>query len=435
MDTFRAIATFRGRVPAVSIAHDELPTADHDARELAGEVSGQDVAFARHDPCAGLRHNPARTYGEKATGRAARELQRQRIMRLHLRGTVSAVLVVATLAACGGATGSGGSSGRGTSSGTEGECALLYQALSGAQCGGLMRPTTEDARVQKRFEQACQNAVALPGSGLTAQVLSDCISAAQSPWCDIDTSTVLGCSAPGSLPGGSPCSASVQCQSGTCLAGVFPIGSSGTPPCGTCTPVIANGQPCGRGETCGPGSACTYPLTCVAIASGTEGAHCDANAALCNPGLYCNASGMCTPFGSQGEPCVTNTTDTNTVCAPSLRCVPGSQDRTSGTCRSRSAAGGPCQQDDDCAAGFSCDANSTCIPWVWVGPGQPCDAAPAVCLVGGCTTAGPTGTPTTCPTVIPDGQACDPSDRSSTCDVLSSCVNGRCTLANSFACQ
>jgi hypothetical protein len=96
--------------------------------------------------------------------------------------------------------------------------------------------------------------------------------------------------------------------------------------------------------------------------------------------------------------------------------------------------------DFDCAVPLGCN-NMTCGPVTWVDGGQPCGGA-ARCLVGVCPSAGTSPSGQVCPLVIADGQACDPTDSTTTCDAYARCVSssdagggGTCVLSDTTACM
>jgi hypothetical protein len=133
-----------------------------------------------------------------------------------------------------------------------------------------------------------------------------------------------------------------------------------------------------------------------------EGATCDATTDACDIGTSC-FQGVCRAKGQMGAACV-QWSD----CAPPTVC------RANGICGNVLFKGQPCTSSLDCTTDEGCDVTtSVCAP---VQFGQP----------------GATGT---CPTVIPDGSACDPSSPSAVCEVYSYCFGGICKIPNAADCH
>jgi len=298
-----------------------------------------------------------------------------------------------------------------------------------AQCGGYPTPpASEAARELARFVEACQNALALPGNNVTSADLEACAGAYSSASCAI-TKPAACQLPPGSQPVGAACNESAQCQSNMCsMSGSGSAAGSG---CGTCGAAIAAGQRCGgtvKGE-CAQGSVCNLtgtPPTCEALIYGDAGATCDGLAAQCQPGLYCDAKMKCAAALPSGAAC-TGTYE----CTPPLTCT-GTAPKLA--CRNPGNAGVACARDADCAPGLGCSDGKTCGTVTWASGGQACGNL-ARCLVGFCP-FDPTGKQAgKCPTVIADGQPCDPKNLAEMCDVAASCVGGTCTLGDSVVCM
>jgi hypothetical protein len=312
--------------------------------------------------------------------------------------------------------------GESTSGSVTSACDAYVQTLSGLSCGGPTPPASEVARVVALYEQVCENALALPGNGLTASVLDGCTSALQAAGCYGNAESTAGaCEVSGSLPGGSACNSGSQCQSGSCQTG-----SDTATLCGTCAASIAVGQSCVGGGVCAVGTECEtssdgITATCQTLTYGAAGAACG-GAANCNPGLYCDATKKCAARLAEGAPCAASE-----ACEPPLVC--GFQ---TAICQPLSPVGTACDSDEDCASGLGCGSNATCAPVTYAGSGQTCGNL-LLCLVGDCL---PTGV---CPTVIPNGQPCNVDaavqSPSTTCDTLSVCNNGTCVLEDSVVCK
>ena len=320
--------------------------------------------------------------------------------------------------------GCGSSGGSGSGSG----CDAYFQAVVLSGCnGGPVPPQSEISRIQSLFETVCANEEALPGSGVTDSALSACASAVQAAGCGADADELTACQFTGTLAAGAACSDEDECESGSCSMSIVMPGTE--PACGKCTKAAAIGQPCGMtGVSCVPGSACDASGlmggTCKAITYGVAGDACDTTPSQqCGPGLFCRVTlvngteaGKCTALGGMGVSC-----ESSSQCQSPLGCPEGK-------CAPRSAAGGPCLSDSDCA-GLACDgATNKCASVTWVSAGGACGPL-ELCLVGECPTQGK------CPTVLKDGQACVETSMTAVCDTLSTCVNGKCELAGSTVCH
>ena len=320
-----------------------------------------------------------------------------------------------------------------TDSAAQAACDALLAAGLEEGCGGPTLPAAEVTRLRGRFQQVCENALALPGSGITPTGLRACASAISASLCLGATDAVgtlrsgnpafAACSFRGSLLGGAPCNEDFQCASGACLGGgrVNTPGGPAPPTCGTCVAAAAVGQPCAAapcmaGAQCASGASGT--LECLTVAYGDLGVSCDNDRAFCNPGLFCDGTCMALPVHVD-DPCVDST-----GCAPPLIC--GGTQRA---CQQPGPSGAPCSEDQDCSAGLGCVISGGgsgvsvvghCEAVTWVMPGQPC-ADPVRCLVGSCNSDGPQPRPQSprnaCPAVVPDGQLCG----GVVCDTYSEC--------------
>jgi hypothetical protein len=322
-----------------------------------------------------------------------------------------------------------------------------YFTAQYSRCGGPILPTSETTRILARFEQVCQNQIALPGSGMTPTTVEACAAALDASSCELPYGPPAVCNFHGSLPGGAPCNEGLQCQSGLCGGtALFGAGGQLGPwTCGTCEPFAAIGKACSPGG-CSADAICLAKgktSVCVAITQGDVGATCDALAAQCKTGLYCSAqTGRCAKPAGAGEPCGEGSDPGG--CAAPLGCA-----GTPETCRSGSV-GAQCISDPDCASGLGCGPSGTCNPVSWVAAGQVCDGYNTRCLVGVCQNCGPMAENCeiyslgTCPTVAPDGQPCGLTP--STCDTVAECFSptgpagesgaaGICTLLDSNVCR
>jgi hypothetical protein len=346
-------------------------------------------------------------------------------------GFVVSTAAFALVAACGSGT-SGGSSST--------ACSDYYSALIAAETKCLespLPPASEISREEVRVEQVCQNELALPGNSVTGSNLEACVSAVASATCR-QNQTPSACQLPpGTKPAGAACNESTQCQSYSCSMGASGTSSTG---CGTCAAAIADGDPCGGtilGQ-CGQNSACDISLTsgtgtCKAFTYGNAGDTCDGFAAQCSQGLYCDTTKkQCAATLGAGATC----TGTE-ACTWPLICT----GTMSLKCESPASAGEACSGDSDCASGLGCSnavppsTTGACGAVTWVSGGQTCGSL-VRCLVGTCPFDTMTGkTAGTCPKVLNDGQACDPTDTTETCDVGASCIGGKCVLEDSVVCK
>lgn len=302
--------------------------------------------------------------------------------------------------ACGGGAGGGGSSSTGTTSATGGHggtggaapgsleedyCRPLAAFLCGraVSCGcGAMLPggQLDGAACTDAYTAKCLAAYAPIEAAIAAGSAS--ILAAEAHACvAMLESTTPGCEGPrgavaqGLCPAwfssaaalGEPCDlpfcagGSGTCAGGSCVARTAEGGSCASTPCargllcdsGTCrAPALA-------GAACQDDAFCAPPLRCVAgscRALALAGQACAADEA-CALGLVCAGSVCATRPGTtcgDHEPC-----GHLASCAAPRRCVP------------RGLPGAPCQGDDGCADGLTCDtAAGTCA--VAPGSGEPC---------------------------------------------------------------
>jgi hypothetical protein len=335
--------------------------------------------------------------------------------------TIAAVAACALglIVACSGKTAGGGGGGPSSA------CDDYYQAVISSTCSGnLVPPASEVTRVQARFDTVCEQALALPGSSVTASALEACVSAVKASCAVLDDEYGACSFGPGTLAAGSSCVSDGQCQAGDCSAGTeSPDG--GAPACGMCAAIVGLGQSCTGGASCGPSAACISGTTqgvetCVAVAHVGAGGACDTQPTQCNAGLVCSTTGTCETPGGSGAAC-----GSDQECAPPLVCPSANGPST---CQPAGGIGGSCVSAYECTSGLDCDFTThQCTAVTWAGASQPCGTG-IRCLVGNCTLAG-TATTGTCPAIIPEGQPCNASDPStSTCDTFANCTGGICVL-------
>ena len=343
-----------------------------------------------------------------------------------------------------------------------------YFSAQYLRCGGPRLPDEEIARIRGRFELFCQNEIALPGSGLSAETVDACAATLDVSPCELPEGPPLACQFRGSLPSGAACTDDIQCASGSCDDGVLatPEGPTGPPKCGTCRGgAVTVGQVCAHDNFsagCPTGSICltadtsaalpTY--TCTAVVEGDVGAVCDDIAASCKPGLYC-AGGRCAQLAGAGAPCGEGvlTHSEPGGCAAPLGCEGVGAEAT---CTS-GAVGASCLNDFDCSVGLGCvpvgacatggqtarigcSQSGQCVAISWAESGQPCTLATR-CRIGSCVFGGGFAPEAqnmdgslaagVCPMLVPDGQPC----RTGTCDTFSACFAGKCGLVDSVVCK
>jgi hypothetical protein len=299
-------------------------------------------------------------------------------------------------------------------------CGHYYDVFYG---GGVCRldplPAAESRRQRARFVRACQNQFALPGSTVTPADVSACADASI-----CGERTPAACLSIGTLAAGAACNSSSQCSSASCS-----VPAAG---CGTCSVSTPDGKSCAHGSAggpggCGPHSLCDTTMpnwTCIPAPSLDVGAPCPLPDE-CKPGLYCHIVppgpvGTCARASAAGDSC-----SMGAECAYPLFC------NTNLKCQSPEPAGSTCAYDADCVRGLACDSyGMTCKPVAWVGAGQACtNSVLKRCLVGNCDILSGA-----CPTVMADGQRCDTTDSSTTCDAFAVCFNGTCTLKDGAVC-
>jgi hypothetical protein len=275
-----------------------------------GSVLADELSAAAPSPavtgvsgCGTIRHARSR---EKATGRAARKLLRLRIMRLHLRDKVSAVLVVATLAACGGVTtseprgGEGGSSSSsgGSSSGSGGGSSTGGSG-SGSSSGAGARPVP----AQHRPSDAQCSAPALPG---------DCSGPGPVPGgCTSDSSCAAGTNGRCLHPGGGP-AADCFCTYDTC---VHDTDCPGGQIC-AChgSPYTRSGNTCVKGNCrvdadCGASGYCSPSALAASCGENLAAYYCHTAGDLCVDDSDCPAAS-----GGEIAACVYSTRDSRWEC-------------------------------------------------------------------------------------------------------------------------
>jgi hypothetical protein len=283
-----------------------------------------------------------------------------------------------------------------------------------ARCGGMSIPASVLAPFKARFHTFCVQQMAYPGFAGTWQ---ECASAMASAPCRGSSPNVaIACAFVGSLANGAPCNGGSQCQSGECSKGTLADG--GTSSCGLCAPSIARGQACKPGDSCIPGTECLQGI-CTAYGSSDIGGPC-LSANDCKATLECQSQ-KCVALQPAGGPCTGDY-----LCQQGLRC---SQQK----CTVPIAVGGDCSVAPDvCPNSTLCDTKTKkCTLVAFAQKGQTCGnlSPPTLCASTlDCPITDLQTMTGTCPTVLADGQPCDPKDKTTSCDLFASCRLGVCTF-------
>jgi hypothetical protein len=244
---------------------------------------------------------------------------------------------------------------------------------------------TVDACVQA-FTPKCDAELSALGTGATSAALASCGGALSQLGCAMSPTTWPSqCFVAGSLPNGSNCQFSSQCQSTYCN----PTSAF----CGTCADRVAAGGNCLpyedlRSVGCGPGLLCTHSDTCEPPLA--AGAPCQQGGRQCDPPLACLQMGS------------------NFVCAQPL-----------------AIGGSPCDAYfDTCAGNAWCDVSSrTCTAATGLSIGTACDTLGDPCGAGEYCKPTDGGTMGVCAADLPVGSPCGGVD---VCVPPAACVNGVC---------
>jgi hypothetical protein len=299
-------------------------------------------------------------------------------------------------------------------------CHQIYASVSGyfQTCGTIGSDLSDEGR----FDQSCLFDLNAPGAGATK--LEQCAGSFDSAKATCGAVDESACAQPtGSLASGSPCGEGMQCQSGFCKTA-----NPYAPGCGVCADRIPVGQKCTVADLCVDGSWCVWGSnnsgTCTTVTKGDVGAPCSGGASTCKDGLTCDfATNTCVAPQAEGGSCTTRPD-----CHAPLACI-------SGKCAQAKTAGQACLADQ-CAPGLGCDLQSqTCKARVAVDPGKACDNEVNYCRLGFCQSSSGSGTTGTCSPIIADGQPCDITSTSATCDSNAQCVNGKCVIFDPSTCK
>jgi hypothetical protein len=282
--------------------------------------------------------------------------------------------------------------------------------------------------------------------------MSNCASTMQSlaATCGDSDSTVCETSG-GSLASGTACGNALQCASAFCKGSGITESSTGamttiTATCGVCTDKIAVGQACASSDRCIDGAACnqtpdpTGALSgvCAPTVKNDIGGACGSSTNQginqCKAGLRCGMDQKCAALGASGSDC-----NSDDECTYPLVCALSGGDVVGTSCQTPKPAGAACVGNasaSGCARELGCDPSSQlCVAVVRVAPGGGCDDFAHVCAQGGCNTPVGGTLTGTCPALLNEGDACDPSANDKTCGGSSVCINGKCTIFDPSSCK
>jgi hypothetical protein len=227
----------------------------------------------------------------------------------------------------------------------------------------------------------------------------------------------------GSLPDGAPCTASLQCASGSCGKG----NDTQHPLCGACAKPPAPAG-CGDGGACQPDEQCNSG-SCQKVVTGVAlGQACDATHFCASPNI-CRAAAAngttCQPLPKLGEACSGIRFCADSLCTAAMRC------------EATPMLGQPCKKDAvfnryTCADADVCDEMAAAGPTCVLRPsaGGSCTPAPGNHLEQGSCASGlycscPSGAaPCMCVRRRQEGDTCGATN--DLCVPGTSCVSGKC---------
>ena len=362
-------------------------------------------------------------------------------MKRLLFSLISVSIVAASIGACSSSSNKAASGDGGV--GSSADSCSAYAAANNAyntKCAGGVDPAHVSAN-DARFGTLCDALEKLNGVAPTFDsAIGACAKAIGAADCNTSIDQIPECSTGipnGTLAVGVACSTGLQCTSGGCSAGAQ-TADGGSSNCGTCQAPVADGAdcsaaPCVTGDTCSlafDGQSLTQTCTKVNPPA-AAGATCTSDTDCLGPNHCAFATqdaqtGTCAAPAASGGTCTSNQN-----CATPLVCT-GS---TTQACATAVAVGGACTASSDCTVGNACSTTTNkCVAVTYGAPGATCDGTLTLCSQGSCNVpssgdadAGPPAAGT-CPTIIPDGQACDDTDASKTCDDYASCVSNVCVL-------
>lgn len=324
----------------------------------------------------------------------------------------SLLVVVAALSACGSSSASDG--GGTTTGGIPSVCPAYATALCDlySSCSNGWYIGTEfgtQATCVTRYELACAERLAVPGTALTSADILSCSQGLPTETCEAlySNNPEEVCAAPaGKLAQNVPCEASAQCASAYCAV---PANSF----CGTCQPTPVQGASCAQ-SSCPPGLECLATVQTCGLPVADGGA-CNA-LSDCQFGLTClSKAKICAPTADGGQ-----------ACDYTGKVGPGCNDNLGLVCQ-RIGDGGMCALKELADAGQSCGTLSDS------GVATNCGDR------GFCQKAANSGVGT-CLAMAADGTACDTANGPD-CELPARCVitgggtSGTCQLQSSAMCS
>jgi hypothetical protein len=313
----------------------------------------------------------------------------------------SALVAMASLAACSGSTsnstgGDGGSEGGSGVSAQQAstDAATAFCTRAQACAPAYITIGYGDAPTcATRLAKSILPAIGATGSTATPDIYEACATAIQQASC----ADLLGrhlpdvCKKAGTLADGTACGNDSQCANMRCKVAVNAV-------CGTCTSHAAVGASCGVDDDCVDGSKCI--------------------------------SGTCAAFGKQGDTC-----SASQPCSPDLAC-------RSGACGAPGQIGDTCASLGDCdvAHGVACDPTTKkCAQLNFAQTGGACGLVSGKLVVcqgpnGTCNGSTPQNPQGTCAAAANDGAACD-TNNGPLCAAPAACVSGKCTLPDPSTCH
>jgi hypothetical protein len=328
--------------------------------------------------------------------------------------------------------------------GLAGACQRVADATSAfaQRCGESLTAagaSDHDKDQIARTALLCTTKYSLPGIPDPSSQLNACTASLNSAACNtMGDLAACAISAGGTLANGTTCALKEQCAGGMCVLSQNDAGSSAPDAssisCGTCATAIAPGQPCTDPPLCASGVCQGTTATNVVCdptptQTATVGEPCGDNGIGCAPPGYCvlasgSSSGTCAASAKLGESCSNGSASGPLPCEPTLTCV-------SGTCVADAAFGEDCSAKE-CGVGLFCSGSQTCRAITYGPPGGSCDGFGLQCVQGTCPGSSRGGPPTAaCPAIIADGKPCNPAVNIPSCDTLSTCTNGICSLVPS----
>jgi hypothetical protein len=323
-----------------------------------------------------------------------------------------------------------------TTASNEEACDKYFNAAFSDRCSSGSVSSERRGQIQTRFRDVCKKGLAAPGTGLTADYLDKCGNALAAQSCGANE-TPKECAVPvGTLADGSACSDSSQCKTSYCKKSSTSSGDAGsstqTADCGMCAATVPEGGDCSNGGRCVTDTSCKSSESpggggtsiCAKDVENDIGGACDFASQRCKSNLTCDLETQkCVALGAAGAECFTS----SDCQQPDLGCA-------AKVCKARVGEGAACTSTGECQTQLGCNpATKTCGKSPTAKSGAPCDSF-TVCDTGRCNADMETGKGT-CPTLIPDGQACTADSRTAVCDEFAECTDGICKVEDPAVCK